>query len=259
MFEWLEKEISEIKTPLFHVVDGPADQNLREAVTGSNLPVPDSYKAFVLQFGNAKLYRNSRNGYRVHVYASPREATLKNGQRIYHIGNHDGARVYVKGSWNADEIPIYEFDASFEEKAANTFEKWLKASCARARRSFTKEKWAGILRGPEPFSAEEKEIIKTRRKIDWRFLGIDSEGDHIFEVTNKAQHKLSFLTVGVRSKSRHLNGAAYLQIENIAPGETGVLHKGCYKELVPAEEIEVFNLPDPKPEEREFYWEFRKR
>jgi len=32
MFEWLEKEIATIKTPRFHLVDGPADGKLREAV-----------------------------------------------------------------------------------------------------------------------------------------------------------------------------------------------------------------------------------
>ena len=32
MFEWLEQEIAAIKTPRFHLIDGPANAKLREAV-----------------------------------------------------------------------------------------------------------------------------------------------------------------------------------------------------------------------------------
>src|SRR5688572_14356491 len=97
MFEWLEREVSLIKTPRFHLVDGPADQKLQEAVIRSSLPLPASYKEFILRFGNAKLYRNSRNdSYRIGVFAAPRAATLDDGMRIYHLGFHDGASVYVK-------------------------------------------------------------------------------------------------------------------------------------------------------------------
>lgn len=52
MFEWLEKEISDIKTPRFHVVDVVVDQRFQEAVAQSNLPVPEAHKAFVLRVGN---------------------------------------------------------------------------------------------------------------------------------------------------------------------------------------------------------------
>lgn len=43
----------------------------------------------------------------------------------------------------------------------------------------------------------------------------------------------------------------------IGPGETRVVEPGCYKEFVAPEDTEVFDLPDPGPEDREQYWEFR--
>ena len=96
MFEWLEQEILAIKTPRFHVVDGPAAAKLREAILQSNLPLPPSYREFVVKFGNAKLYRMAgSDSYRIGVFAGPREATLADGTRIYHLGFHDGASVYV--------------------------------------------------------------------------------------------------------------------------------------------------------------------
>src|SRR5216117_3041048 len=122
MFEWLEQEISEIKTPRFHSVEGAADAKLRAAVVGSSLQLPGSYKEFVLHFGNTKLYRNSRNdSYRIGVLAGPREAALEDGTRVYHIGWHDGASVYVKPLAGSDEFPVFEFEEDVEERVAESF------------------------------------------------------------------------------------------------------------------------------------------
>jgi hypothetical protein len=255
MYEWLEQEISMIKTPRFHVVDGSVDLKLRDAVIGSELPLPSFYKEFVLKFGNAKLYGQSRDGYRIHIFAGPREAVLNDGTRIYHLGFHDGANVYVKPLLNSAELPIFEFESDSEEKVAEDFEEWLTISANHARKAYGKEKWAEILRGPEPFTSEEEELIAARRQIHWRVLGIDSSGNHIFEVKNDGKQALRVLTVGVRSKDRHLNGAVLLKIGDVGPGQTAALHVDCYKDLMPPHEIEVFALPDPRPEDREYYGE----
>jgi len=103
---------------------------------------------------------------------------------------------------------------------------------------------------------EEQEVIRARRAIQWRVLGVDADGNHIFEVTNASGRTLPVLTVGVRSKDRRLNGAVRLKIGHIAPGQMAVLHVDCYKEFVPPHEIETFALEDPRPEERERYGEF---
>jgi hypothetical protein len=253
MFDWLEKEISAIKTPRFHVVDGPADAKLREAMIQSTLPLPLSYREFVLKFGNAKLYRQAQSdSYQVGVFAGPREVILSDGTSIYHLGFYDGASVYVKSAPSSGEPPIFEFEES-EERVSESFEEWLAASCVRARNRYGNANWTAILRGPEPFSEQEKEIIEARRQIHWRVQGVDANGNHIFEVTNDSSRALSTLTVGVRSKDRRLNGAVLLKIGHIGPGEKGVLHVGCYKDLRSPSEIEVFALPDPRPEDREQY------
>ena len=259
MFEWLQSEIEAVKTPRFHVVDGPADSKLRAAIVQSDLQLPEAYKQFVLTFGNARLYRNARNhSYRIGIFAGPRESTLNDENRIYHLGFHDGASVYVKPEAGSVKLPIFESELDEEEKVADNFEEWLTASCARARNSFGKRQWNEILHGPRPFTPEEQVLLATRRQIQWRVLGIDGNGDHIFEVTNAATRALPVLTVGIRSKDRRLNGAIPLDIGHIGPGETGVLHRDCYKAQKPPSEIEAFPLPDPQPEDRDYYWEFKK-
>lgn len=254
MFDWLKREIREVKTPRFHVVDGPADVELEQAITQSGLPVPPSYSQFVLEFGNAKLYRRSREGYTIRIFAGPRKAVWKDGTEVYYLGSNDGASVYVKAKSQTIEGSIYEFE-DIEEIAADGFADWLRNSCDRARRSY-KGKWNEILRGPKPFTAAEAELIAARQKISWQAKGIDDEGNHIFEVKNNGSRTLPFLTIGLHSRDRKLNGAVRLDTGGIAPGQTGILHVDCYKKFKPPQEMEAFALPDPQPEDREYYYEF---
>jgi hypothetical protein len=258
MFEWLEDEIAAIKTPRFHLFEGPADSRLREAIDQSTLPLCSAYKQFVLKFGNAELYRKSRNGYRISVYAGPREATLDDGTHIYHLGSHDDASVYVKPANNSVGLPIFEFEDGSEERVANNFKEWLEEACSRARNKYGKQKWAAILRGPIPFTREEEAMLETRRRIEWRVLGLDDVGNHMFAITNAGNRTFPAITVGVRSKDKRLTGAIRLTIGHIGPGQSAVLHADCYKDLVPPNEIEAFALPEPQPEDREYYHEFAK-
>ena len=254
MYEWLEQEIAAIHTPRFHLVDGPAEAGMEEIILHSGLPVPASYMQFVLKFGNAKLYRDVRhNSYEIGVFAAPRVSTLGDGTRLYHVGFHDGASVYIKSGENLDTLPIYEFEAGGEDCVADDFEDWIKESCDKARQKFSEAEWTRILLGPTPFSAREEEVIKARRSIQWHVRGIDLEGNHIIEVTNAGTKELPVLKVGVRSKDGRLNGAALLKIAGLGPGETTVLHMDCYRGLKKPEELELFTLPDPQPEDRLLY------
>jgi hypothetical protein len=257
MFDWLEQEISAIGTPRFHVVDGPADEKLREAVLQSDLFLPASYLEFVLRFGNAKLYRVSHNNsYQIGVFAGPRVTTQKDGTLTYHLGFHDDTSVYIKLGYKPIELPIFEFDADEEEQVAENFQEWLETSCAQARNTYDKRQWAEIVRGPKPFTAKEEAIIEARRQIQWRVLGIDAAGNHKIEVTNAGSCTLPAFKIGVRSKDGRLNGAVRLGIGDLGPGQTTVLHVGCYKDFRRPDELEVFQLPDPMPEDRAGYPEF---
>jgi hypothetical protein len=258
MFEWLEEEICEIGTPRFHLVQGPADERLRNAITSSVVPLPSSYIAFVLRFGDARLYRRSRDGYRIGVFAGPRRAQLDDGTDVFHVGYFDTASVYVKLCELSSTPVLFQFDDGAEQRIGTDFEDWLRESCKCARQFYGTKEWADILRRPKPFTAEEKKMIETRRRIGWRVLGVDQEGNHIFEVSNHSERTLASLTVGLRSSDRRLNGAIRLRVEEVLPGQTSVLHADCYKDLKPPTEIEAFELPDPQPEDRPYYYEFEK-
>jgi hypothetical protein len=164
--------------------------------------------------------------------------------------------VYIKSNGEAQKFSVFEFENNSESRVANDFSTWLEESCANARRSYGKEKWEEILQGPRPFDSREKGIVEARSKIAWRDLGIDRQGFHIIEIANRGNRTLPAITLGVRSKDSQLNGAIRLAIRNVNPGQTLVIHADCYKGLVAPEDIEIYSLPDPQPEDREYYWEF---
>ena len=263
MFEWLDDEIARIKTRKFHLVDGPASAELRHAVETTEIPLPPSYKEFVLRFGNAKLYRYSTNYY-VTVFAGPRAAEDRHGELLVHIGATWTSRAYFKDALlvEGEESPVFEWFHNCFRKTADGFEEWLRTKGRSARRRFKKKEWEAIEKGPLPFTEDELAVVEARNHFRWRLVGVAPNENLIFEIHNGSTRTLSYLSVGVRGRLRPpnsgpLNGGAYLPVASIRPGETKLVERDCYKKFVVPEDTEVFELPEPGPEDREQYWEFR--
>ncbi len=260
MFEWLKDEMDRIKTRKFHVVDGPLSDEQRELVEQSDLPVPPSYKQFVIQFGNAKLYRQG-SIYRVQVFNVPTDYRSDDGHVLLHFGRTDIALAYFRESMlvPGEESPVFEWE--HEQgllEAASGFEEWLKTRCFAARKLFAKKEWAAIEEGPPPFTEQEQAIVEARRKFRWQVIGIADNGNLMFEVHNGSNMVLPFLSIGVRAKNGKLNGGVWLPVSSIQPGKTCIIEKDCYKNWLLPEEVDVFEEPDPEPEDRDLYWEFRR-
>ncbi len=259
-FAWLAEQIKAVKTNNFFVVDGPAKPGLKKRVQGSQLGMPDSYKQFVLQFGNAKLYR-SREQYLVEVFAAPHDIEGTDGEPLWQFGKTDEGPVYFKKAESLHEgmeTPVWEW--SRQEgfcKAADSFAEWLFDACKLAQRQFNKKRWAEIVAGPPAFSSAEIKIIEARRHFKWSVVGIDPDGDLLFEVFNGSDQTLPYLTLGVRGKQNRIEGGTWLPVSNVAPGEKRTIKKGCYKNLLPSEQVIVFDEVDPTPETRDRYWEFK--
>lgn len=264
MFEWLVDEINKVNTRKFYLVDGPVDNDLREAIESSDFPIPPSYKRFVLQFGNAKLYRQGST-YLVQVFAAPIETQSAEGEALLNFGRTDMSLAFFKSSFllPKSESPVFEwYHGRGLQKTADGFEEWLKAKCSAARSLFKKKEWKAIEKGPPPFSEHEKAIINARKLFRWRVVGIAQNGDIRFEVHNGSNLILPFFSIGVRGKLRPpkrgpLNGGVWLPVSKVLPGETCIIEKDCYKDLVDPKNIEVFEKPDPEPEDRDRYWEFK--
>ena len=131
-----------------------------------------------------------------------------------------------------------------------------------ARKQYKKSEWGFIENGPPPFTEEELAVVEARKRFRWQVVGVAPNGDLRFEVHNGSDMTLPYLFLGVRGKLRPpnsgpLGGGARLPVGSVRPGRTATIEYGCYKKFVAPEDVEVFDLPDPGPEDREYYWEFR--
>ena len=259
MYEWLEQEIAEVKTPGFHVVDGvPSEAFQREVLRGA-VSLPPSYREFIFRFGNARLYKQG-SGYLLGVQAIPDQARSETAEPLLRIGHFDDARAYLKQtllSTPEPESPIFEWTSHGLIEIAGSFGDWLEKRSNTARRRYGKRRWAEILRGPKPFSEEEEAIVAARRQFKWRLLGVSDDSLCRFEVENNSSRTLPYLSIGVRSRDGRVSGRVWLPVAQLPPGTKVVITKECYKGVMSPEELEAFPLEDPGPQDRDRYWEFR--
>ena len=260
MYEWLEKEISEIKWRKFHIIDTDSVGNIYPELPEVYSSLPPSYMVFVSKFSSANFYKNlTRDSYQIGVIYPPQEKILKNGEKLLCIGHFDDSKAYFRCSElvPGSESSVLEWTEEGFEQIADSFEEWLTKRCKDARKSYTKKAWKEIVNRPKPFTAKEEAIVEARRQFQWRFIGFDDGGDAMIEVKNNSQLVLPYLSIGVRTKDNTLEGGAWLDVSDIKPGQECVIKRGLYKNLITPDNTEVYSLPEPLPEDRERYWEFR--
>jgi len=254
-FSWLTEQISEVKTrDFFHL--GSSHEIDRTAIGGLELPL--SYVEFIGRFGQVALYKQHA-GYLLGVYANPRIGVdAKTGEDVVCIGHYGENTVcFLKELCVSDgDAPVFETGPGGTKRVAERFDLWLSKRCADAKKSYGRKRWAQIVRGPKPFDNREKGILKARKNLAWKMLGIGDDGFVEFEIVNNANMTLPFYSVGVNDSRGGFAGVAYLRIGDVAPGETRTVKHDCYVEYIPREYLKIYELPEPIPEKREEYWEF---
>lgn len=251
-FSWLNAQIATINTPDFHKFQ-------EVELTDEPVPyfkLPPHYRAFVNVFGNAQLF-NEGSYYQMKILAPPRIA--RNPDYLI-IGFWDDETVYlhIPELQENQEAPVYHgYEGEEPEQVADDFLEWLLEYSEIARENFTDDEWEAIEKGPKPFSKKEQKIVEARRLYSWELLGYNDDGDTEFRITNGSDMQLPFFTLDVHARDRSVNGRIFLSVRDIAPGESGVTSRDCYKKLIPRGELIVEDAPDPRPGEQKRYWEFR--
>lgn len=112
---------------------------------------------------------------------------------------------------------------------------------------------------PKLFSKRELAIVEARKLFKWKYIGLAANGNAVFEITNNSQIVLPYLSIGIQDVGRStLIGGAWLNVSAITPGHSGKVDHQCYKHVLPLEEHEFFDLPDPTPETKDRFWEFKR-
>ena len=278
MYEWLTSELASIKARRFHLFQPVARDALEYRERDVTLPLPPSFSAFLQQFGRAALYTDSRDIPKVAVYPLEphRRATLTTGETLIEFGFYKEQSAYFQRErlgtseagvvFGLEQRKLIKEGARFEEhlwsgkprRLAGEFTEWLRAMCGRARSEYSKAAWQRVTDGPRPFTAKEAAIVEARRQFKWRVVDHTAQGNLLFEVTNGSSLVLPFLSLGARGTGGNkLDGGVWLRTAAIQPGQTVVVEQSVYRDQLAPNEVEMFDLPDPIPEKKERYWEFK--
>ena len=267
MYEWLEKEINEIKAFKFHVVENLVGElDITKAIPSDDICslLPPSYIAFISKFGGAKLYKKN-TGYQVGVLNPPQKKILKSGEEFLCVGHFDDLEAYFKYSLliPGKDSPVYEWSDEGFEKIADSFEEWLTGRCEDARNAYTEKEWEEIWNGSKPFTSEEEAIVRARNKFQWQVVEFDENRNLKIAVKNNSNITLPYLTIGMRTTDptelgRIWESGIYVNVSNIKPGQEGVVEHHIHQNLFTPINTEFFQVSDPLPEERDKYWEFQK-
>lgn len=254
MYEWIDNELAPIKTRRFHVVNTAPLPILNERAFPNTAILPPSYKRFVAQFGTAFFFRDG-NGYLIRVSERPWIGEMDS--KLICFGGYEDrdACFHIDLLKRDSESAVIE--AGRVKPIADSFEAWLRRRFRSARRQYSPSQWREVVRGPSPFSRRELAIVAARRKFRWERTGVSPTGALRVKVTNDSNVVLPFLSIGVRSQVHRLQGGIWLPVGHVAPGTSAVVEHDGYKEQVRNEDVELFDLPDPQPEDRDRYWEFR--
>ncbi|WP_153009498.1 hypothetical protein [Mastigocoleus testarum] len=176
------------------------------------------------------------------------------------VGHFDDSRAFFKSTCTSpkSELPVLGDDEECNlEKIADSFYNWIVKRCEDARNFYTDLEWDRIKNNPYSFNDKELEIVEARKKIKWRKIGFSNDGDVRILVRNESNLTLPFLTIGFRGKNPAIEGSIWLPISHVIPGQEYIVEHSGYKEYISTENSEFYHLPDPTPEEKDIFWEFR--
>jgi hypothetical protein len=257
-YDSIKSRIAEVKTAKFFVLNRVSSESIRtfEASWGT---LPSDYKDFVAEFGQVDLFRDTKNPWhRLRVFFPPSEFSRDSEGICLQIGYYlNTGYSYLK--WRDGTYlgggAVYVGDSIPTKRYAESFEKWFSRSFALAEKSYSTSEWQSIVAGPPPFSERDRQIVQAIPLFKFRKVGVSDNGNILVEVQNCSDMELPFLTVGVHLK-KSIDGSIVLPIAGLKPGETRIVERECYRQVVEPQRVDLFRLPLPEPEDRQYYYEF---
>ncbi|ACM19399.1 hypothetical protein Geob_1039 [Geotalea daltonii FRC-32] len=258
MYDWFYEQLKSIKYKNFHIVE-PIDQKTIENLKVRLGGLPKTYADFLQSFGKAKLY-HEQHYYIVGVYPLYPESIDESGETFYCFGHYDAASAGFKAADinGGNEAAVFEMNSSGNlTRVANDFASWFFDRCTLARKRYSKKEWEKILNEPKPFNNREVAVAEARKLFQWQLLERTPQGTFRFRIYNNSKTVLPFLTVGIRHNENKFEGGIWIPVRHVTPGQVRDVEAKPYPHI-PIEEQIPFSMPDPTPEDRAMYWEFRK-
>jgi hypothetical protein len=258
-FAWFVEEVNLVQWKGFFSFKRDFSDSARLAVERRFGTLPEDYTQFLSDFGESRLFRKLQaRYYYMAVFSNPQIRRGKNDELLLEIGFYmNGGYAYLKKSDDKAGVDhgVFECVGMQLRKVSDSFAEWLKKRFVSAKKLYKKSEWKRISEGAAPFSDEERRLVSAIELFSFERVGIANNGDMQIRVSNASKLRLPYLTVGAKTLGQ-LEGAVFLDVSGIGPGETKVLTHDCYKSSVAADKIELYSLPLPEPEDREAYREF---
>jgi hypothetical protein len=259
--KWFRDELGAIKSRRFHIFEPVGEKQLAYRHGGKQVALSGPYASFLREFGWAKLFTDYGDAPLVSAYplSSRRRFKLSDGVYVgFGFRGEETALFSESDLFARGESAVFREAAGGSQRINDNFGEWLKVSYDRARSTFSARAWERICAGPKPFSRQQQRIVEARRKFTVRHTGFAKNGDATFSVRNDSDMTLPYYSLGVQGKGgTKLVGGVFLDVSSIPPGTEKSVRKDCYKESLRQDELEIFELPEPIPEKKEGYWEFK--
>lgn len=259
-FEWLDQEIKNIKSNRFHIFEKISSVDLVLKINDENLNIRGSYADFLVRFGYARFFTDHQDAPIMSVYPLKefRRVDLKDGSSFFGFGFRGNKSFYFSQTEIFSMRNPLVYQVGRKAKCLEVdFSQWLKDSYEVVKSRYSPRAWKRILEGPDPFSAAEMDVVNARGKYLCQIIGFSDDGDALIRVVNNSEMRLPYITVGVEERGgEFLGGSVWLNVEGIGPGESGVIVKNCYKDIIPQNKLQLRDMPTPIPEKRDAYWEF---
>ncbi len=262
MFTWLSHEIKSIKTRRFHLTNLPSPYEPEKNIDKGLLP--PSYLNFIREFGYSKLYRNGSD-YIIQIFDKPYIELELDGSVYVRFGT---SAYFTKACFRLDQLTAGNESSVFElefwegeyevVQAYINFDDWLVTLSNEIKDNMTEDEWIQTQNGPPPFSQNEQEIVEGRKKFAYTLLGFKQSGDAKILIKNNSNISLPYLSVGVEWIGTKLPvHTIWLPIHGLKPGDNRIITHDIYKNFFPQEAVKLVDLPDPDPEDKDIYWEFK--
>ena len=255
-YEWLKEEIQSVPRKKFFLSE-PVDKASIDSFEDENGLLPDDFKEFITGLGRLWMYRDcTLDEYHGRVLF-PRFEGIRNDVSAFHIGSSTSAAYFLyRDKMVMEKGVVYYGDPFPTRKKAISFEAWLKQTCEKARKSFTKAEWKEILQPPKPFTEKEMAVVKAMELYKFRKVGVTPDGKVQIEIHNGSSLTLPRFAIGA-SWSKGCRGGVYAPTADLLPGETKMIEEFVYKGNADPYDLKLFRRPLPLPEERPYYLELQ--
>lgn len=252
-FQWMLDEVRTVQRRKFFVFKA-ADADQLHKFEEQYGPLPEDYREFAREFGEASLFREFIHGssYWLYVFCPPKLINEMRGTKFFRFGfvpDCGDAVCRWKAGQFEDHGAVF-FDCPSNRKRAGSFQDWFFRSFQVARKKYSERQWATLLEPVQPFTERERQIVGAMELFEVRKVGMSETDKILFEVTNRSEVELSWLRFTIRWPGSW--GVGALPVSGIKPGETRIVESTFYEDIADQREISLVKRPPPEPEDRPY-------